>query len=398
MSETTSSKPMYEKIFDDVKQKILDHSYKPGDRIPSEKELAEEYQVSRITSKRALEMLAAEGIIVRKPGRGSFVTDPEAEGTGAEEQANGRWDGIYSGNRTAKEAAGKLIGVVLTDFAGSYGTRLIYGMEDAAREQDCFLVLKRTFGVQENEEATIRKLLQLGVDGLIVFPAQGEYFNAEILKLVIERFPLVLIDRELKGVAAASIITDNVKAAQEATEHLFDLGHARISLLSPPPIDTSAVEERIEGFVQAHAGRGIAVERELWISDLTSTLPNSFYDDNIERDIQKIMRHLEAHPTISAFFAIEYNIALLAKAAVTRLGLRIPEDVSIICFDSPQFRIGEGYAFTHMRQSEEDMGKLAVENVLALMENRLVANKIKLPAVLVPGESTGPAREERERK
>lgn len=393
MSESTSSKPMYEKIFDDVKRQILDQSYKPGDRIPSEKELAEEYQVSRITSKRALEMLAAERIIVRKPGRGSFVADPEADGAGAAE--HGRLDGTYGGNGTDGEAAGKLIGVVLTDFAGSYGTRLIYGMEDAAREQDCYLVLKRTFGIQENEEATIRKLLQLGVDGLIVFPAQGEYFNAEILKMVIERFPLVLIDRELKGVAAASISTDNVKAAQEAAEYLFDLGHAHISLLSPPPVDTSAVEERIEGFVQAHAGRGIAAERELWISDLTSTLPNSFYDENIERDIDKIMRHLQANPSITAFFAIEYNIALLAKAAVTRLGLRIPEDVSIICFDSPQFRIGEGYAFTHMRQSEEDMGKLAVENVLALLENRPVANKIKLPALLVPGESTGTARGER---
>lgn len=393
MSESTSSKPMYEKIFDDVKRQILDQSYKPGDRIPSEKELAEEYQVSRITSKRALEMLAAEHIIVRKPGRGSFVADPETDGASAAE--HGRLDGSYGGNGADREAAGKLIGVVLTDFAGSYGTRLIYGMEDAAREQDCFLVLKRTFGIQENEEATIRKLLQLGVDGLIVFPAQGEYFNAEILKMVIERFPLVLIDRELKGVAAASISTDNVKAAQEAAEYLFDLGHAHISLLSPPPIDTSAVEERIEGFVQAHAGRGIAAERELWISDLTSTLPNSFYDDNIERDINKIMLHLQAHPSITAFFAIEYNIALLAKAAVTRLGLRIPEDISIICFDSPQFRIGEGYAFTHMRQSEEDMGKLAVENVLALLENQPVANKIKLPAALVPGESTGPARAER---
>ncbi|MDU4696181.1 MAG: substrate-binding domain-containing protein [Paenibacillus sp.] len=393
MSESTSSKPMYEKIFDDVKRQILDQSYKPGDRIPSEKELAEEYQVSRITSKRALEMLAAEHIIVRKPGRGSFVADPETDGASAAE--HDRLDGSYGGNGADREAAGKLIGVVLTDFAGSYGTRLIYGMEDAAREQDCFLVLKRTFGIQENEEATIRKLLQLGVDGLIVFPAQGEYFNAEILKMVIERFPLVLIDRELKGVAAASISTDNVKAAQEAAEYLFDLGHAHISLLSPPPIDTSAVEERIEGFVQAHAGRGIAAERELWISDLTSTLPNSFYDDNIERDINKIMLHLQAHPSITAFFAIEYNIALLAKAAVTRLGLRIPGDISIICFDSPQFRIGEGYAFTHMRQSEEDMGKLAVENVLALLENQPVANKIKLPAALVPGESTGPAREER---
>lgn len=173
MSESTSSKPMYEKIFDDMKRQILDQSYKPGDRIPSEKELAEEYQVSRITSKRALELLAAEHIIVRKPGRGSFVTDPEADGVGAAEQSHGRMDGAYGGNGADREAAGKLIGVVLTDFAGSYGTRLIYGMEDAAREQDCFLVPKRTFGIQENEEATIRKLLQLGVDGLIVFPAQG---------------------------------------------------------------------------------------------------------------------------------------------------------------------------------------------------------------------------------
>ncbi|OOC62695.1 GntR family transcriptional regulator [Paenibacillus ihbetae] len=396
MNETTSSKPMYEKIFDDVKQQIMSNSYRPGDRIPSEKELAEAYNVSRITSKKAMELLAAEGMIVRKPGRGSFVADPE---TGMQEAAApGRQDGSRGVNGHGQEQAVKLIGVVLTDFAGSYGTRLIYGMEDAARERDCFLVLRRTFGVQENEEDTIRKLLQLGVDGLIVFPAQGEFFNAEILKLVIERFPLVLIDREIKGVAAASISTDNTKAATEAAEHLFDLGHTHIALLSPPPVDTSAVEDRIEGFVQAHAGRGVAADRSLWICDLTSTLPNSFNDENIERDIGRIMKHLQEQPAITAIFAIEYYIALLAKEAVTRLGLSIPEDISIICFDSPQFRIGEGYAFTHMRQGEEEMGKLAVENVLAIMEQETVANKIKLPAQLIPGESTGPARDVGKRK
>ncbi|PAK52431.1 substrate-binding domain-containing protein [Paenibacillus sp. 7541] len=390
MSDTTSSKPMYEKIFDDMKRQILSQDYKPGDRIPSEKELAEAYHVSRITSKKAMELLVAERMIVRKPGRGSFVADPEADlGDAA---VSGQHEGSAGVNRAGQEQAGKLIGVVLTDFAGSYGTRLIYGMEDAARELDGFLVLRRTFGVQENEEATIRKLLQLGVDGLIVFPAQGEFFNAEILKLVIERFPLVLIDREIKGVAAASISTDNTKAASVAAEHLFDLGHTHIALLSPPPVDTSAVEDRIEGFVQAHAGRGVAVDRSLWISDLTSTLPNSFNDENIERDISRIMRHLQEHPSITAIFAIEYYIALLAKAAATRLGLSIPGDLSIICFDSPPFRIGEGYAFTHMRQNEEGMGKLAVENVLAIMEQEPAANKIKLPAQLVQGESTGPAR------
>lgn len=79
MNETTSSKPMYEKIFDEVKQLIVNKSYGQGERVPSEKELAETYNVSRITSKKALEMLAAEHLIVRKPGRGSFVVDPAVD-------------------------------------------------------------------------------------------------------------------------------------------------------------------------------------------------------------------------------------------------------------------------------------------------------------------------------
>lgn len=387
MSETTSSKPMYEKIFDEVKQRIITKAYQLGERVPSEKELAEAYNVSRITSKKALEMLAAEQLIVRKPGRGSFVTDPETDylemtpGSGAN----------YAGGSAAINHEEKTIGLVITDFGNSYGTGLIYGMEQASRDNDCFLVLRRTFGLPENEELSIQKLLSLGVDGLIVFPAQGEYFSAEILKLVIGRFPLVLVDRHLKGVAAASISSDNLKAALKGTEYLFDLGHTHISFLSPPPVDTTAVEDRIEGFIQAHAQRGIVVDKELWVNDLTSTLPNSFNPDNIERDISRLISHLQHNPSITALFAIEYNIALLAKTAVERLGRRIPEDISIICFDSPPTHLGGGYSFTHMRQNEEEMGRLAVENVLSLMKGQNVPNKVMLEATLVPGESTGPA-------
>ncbi|GAE05973.1 transcriptional regulator, GntR family [Paenibacillus sp. JCM 10914] len=265
-------------------------------------------------------------------------------------------------------------------------------MEQYSRENDCFLVLRRTFGDQDNEQLSIQKLRNLGVNGLIVFPAQGEYFNAEILKMVIARFPLVLIDRKLKGVAAASISTDNVGAAVRAVEHLFDLGHRHICLLSPPPRDTTAVEERIEGFVQAHAARGIAFDRDIWISDVTATLPNAFHESNIEREIQRIMQQLQDHPAVTAFLAIEYNIALLAKVAAERLGLRVPEDLSIVCFDSPQLNIGEGYMFTHMRQSEEEMGRLAIETVLGIMNHDAVAVEKRLPAELVVGSSTGPVR------
>ncbi|WP_438492500.1 GntR family transcriptional regulator [Paenibacillus sp. IHBB 3054] len=383
MNEPTSSKPMYEKIFDEVKESILTQAYKLGERVPSEKELADSYNVSRITSKKALELLAAEHLIVRKPGRGSFVADPVAE---LQELPPGTSTGIPAIN-----VEEKTIGLIITDFGNSYGTGLIYGMEQASRDNDCFLVLRRTFGIPENEEQSIQKLLNLGVDGLIIFPAQGEYFNAEILKLVIGRFPLVLVDRHLKGVAAASISTDNLQAALEATKYLFDLGHTHISFLSPPPVDTTAVEDRIEGFIQAHAERGIMVDKELWVSDLTSTLPKFFNPDNIEHDLARLESHLKSHPDITALFAIEYNIALLAKTAVERLGLRIPEDISIICFDSPPTQLGGGYAFTHMRQNEEEMGRLAVENVLTIMNGHSVPNKVMLEAKLIPGSSTGPA-------
>ncbi|QDH23026.1 GntR family transcriptional regulator [Saccharibacillus brassicae] len=387
MKELSSSIPMYEKIFNETRSLIETGVYRSGDKIPSEKELADAYNVSRITSKKALDLLAAEGAIVRMPGRGSFVSPDSPDGP-----RPGRAASAQTAERAVPAAKEKMIGLVLTDFSASYGTRLLYSMEEFTRKNDCFLVLRRTFGDQASEESAIQKMRGLGVDGLIVFPAQGEYFNAEILKLVIAEFPLVLIDRKLKGVAAASISTDNAEAAALAVNHLFELGHRNIALLSPPPRDTTAIEERIEGFVRAHADCGIAADRGLWMNDITATLPDAFYASNIEQEIQRIAEHLESHPDITAFFAIEYYIALLAKAAAERLGKKVPQDLSIVCFDSPTLNVGEGYLFTHIRQKEEEMGRLAIESVLGILAGTQPAAEVRLPAELVPGSSTAAAR------
>ncbi|MFD0695864.1 GntR family transcriptional regulator [Paenibacillus sp. GCM10027628] len=375
---STDSRPIYERIFESLRDEIIQRKYNVGERVPSEKELADAYQVSRITSKKALEMLAEEGLIVRKPGKGSFV----AEGG----------ESLLEGMSSNERSRHTMIGLIMTDFGNTFGTEMIYGMERASAEHDSFLVLRRSFGIPENEEKAIRALLDLGVDGIIVLPAQGEFYNAEILKLVIQQFPLVLVDRHLKGVAAASICSDHISAARTGTDYLLDLGHSQICLLTPPPMDTTAVEDRIEGFVRAHAERGVIVDRSLWIDEITSTLPNSFHQPKIDQDISMIKEHLRKNPQITALFAIEYNIALLAKAAVEQMGLNIPEDISIICFDSPPTTLGSGYRFTHLIQAEEEIGKLAVEHVLKLKRGEKVANKISLAAKLIVGESTGPLK------
>ncbi len=376
------SGPMYEKIYDALKEEIRSGQYGIGDRVPSEKELADAYNVSRITSKKALELLAEAGIIVRKPGKGSFVADPEARPAAASPSA------AKSGARGGADAK-LLIGLVMTDFSDSYGTGLIYGMEEASRRNDSYLILRRTFGIPSYEEEAIKGLRELGVDGLIIFPAQGEYFNAEILKLVIDKFPFVLVDRHLKGISAGSISTDNVSAAKRGIDYLFELGHRHIALLTPPPMDTTAVEERIEGFVQAHAEKGVVVDRELWLEDITSTLPNAYTEENKAKDVEKIKRHLLGHPEITAIFAMEYNIALLAAEAAKQLKLDVPRELSIVCFDCPDN--SGAFPFTHLRQNQEEIGRLAFEHVLRLRKGQTVPSKIALEAELVLGGSTAEA-------
>ena len=387
MANKSSSRPIYERIYETLRDEIKNRLYKAGDRIPSEKELAESNGVSRITSKKVLELLANDGYILRQPGRGSFVADWEQGMTARHENFSPATD-------TAKHHRSRfLVGLVITDFSESYGSELIYGMETASRENEAFLVVRRSFGVPELEEKAIKGMLDLGVDGLIILPAQGEYFNAEILKLVINRFPVILIDRHLKGIAAGSVSTDNTEGAKKGTEYLFGLGHKHIAFLSPPPSDTTTIEDRIEGFVQAHAENGITVDRDLWLNDIVSTLPTAYVQKNRQIDIEKIRSLLKSNPHITAIFAVEYNIALLAAAAARDLGLKVPKDLSIMCFDCPDQ--GGVFPFTHVRQKQEEMGRVAFESVRKLKEGESVPNRINLDADLVLSTSTGPAQASR---
>ncbi|MCJ7842466.1 GntR family transcriptional regulator [Lederbergia sp. NSJ-179] len=377
MEVEKTNKPMYEQIYDELCERIANQHYREGDRVPSEKELADLYHVSRITSKKALELLANDGLIVRLPGKGSFVK----EAVDVEKQ-------VKIKKATEKNSKRLLIGLVMTDFDYSFGTHIVHGVEEASRQHECFPVIRRTMGMIENEVNAIKELLHLGVDGLIVFPAQGEYFNEEILKLVINKFPLVLIDRYFKGIAATSISTDNVSSTKKAINYLFELGHEHISLISPPPVDTTAIEERIEGFIEAHDEAGIAVDKALWATDLTSTLPNAFTQENISEDIKKIKTHLQSQPQITALFVVEYNLALIAKKAIEELGWNIPEDISIISFDSPEFPLQDGYLFTHLKQQEKEIGRKAIENILKMKDHSSVSSKQLLDAELIVGKST----------
>ena len=346
--------PLYQQITQYILDEIRSGRLVSGDRVPSEKELAEKFNVSRITSKKALETLVQVNVVERARGRGSFVSRdlPDLSHLGMQSAERTQVTTIPHDQR--------MIGIMIPDFADAYGVSLLRAVESRCAEHQHFLITKITHGKRDQEEQAIQALVELGVEGIIVFPVHGEYYNATLLRLVLGNFPTVIVDRYLKGILAQSVYTDNERAGLELTRYLLDQGHEQIAFISTPPENTSTIEDRLRGFTQAYAERQQPVKPGSTLLTLFSTLPGSFSAKNVETDRNTIREFILAHPEITAFVACEYNIALIVRQAILSLGKRIPEDYAIACFDHPNNEFGE-ILFTHIQQNETLMGETAVD-------------------------------------
>ncbi|MCI3921110.1 GntR family transcriptional regulator [Paenibacillus sp. TRM 82003] len=356
--------------------KIKDGALAAGERVPSEKELADQFNVSRITSKKALELLSQYGLVERIQGRGTFVARelPDFHEIEGSRSANAEPE-------VAKDNEWRLVGVVLPDFSDSFGATLIRGIEEACSRHRCHLLMKLTYDKREEEEEAIRSFVKYGVDGLIVFPGHGEHYNAELLRLVLDGFPIVFVDRYLKGIAASAVYTDNRKAAHELTEALLRKGNRPVGFLSAPAEHTSTIEDRMTGFVDACRQRGWTPKPEHIMTNLYSSLPQSFDTPSVQTDIERVRGFVERNPELNAFVAAEYNVALLLRQVLLEMGRRIPEECEIVCFDSPFQPLGD-YLFTHVRQDQWEIGAQAVGALRSLWNredvklNNLVAHEI----------------------
>lgn len=361
----TATHPYYKHIYDDLLEKISSGKLNPGDKLPSEKELCDMFGVSRITSKKALELLAEEGRISRLPGKGSFV-------------------GGSMGRKAVRNIpASRSIGLIISDFNDAFGTHLLYAIEETCNALGYHLILKRTRDSVTEEERALKTLTDEGAAGILILPAHGEYYNAEILKQILNKQPLVFVDRKMKGLPVPSVSTDNIATAKLGVECLLQMGHRNIAFYSGPIEYISTVEARWNGFIKAFADSAI-------ILDPAFVCPNVSTDG----DIDTVKDHLSEHPEITAAFASEFSIALVVKRAVQELGLSIPRDFSLITVDSPAY-ILDSPPFTYLQQDEHEIGKRAVEllhSIIIGAEPSSIGD-VQIPARLLLGGSTLPVND-----
>ena len=374
--------PLYSKILDYLQKKIESGEYAVGDRLPTERELADQFGVSRITTKKALELLTLRGYISRKPGRGTFVIRSSGEPLPQ----------VDAGDvKLVQEAPLRLVGLVVPEMSETFGLELISSIERTAYQHDILLAICRSYGRQQDEERAMQRLLKLGVEGLIIFPVNGEIYNQEILRLSFEQFPMVLIDKYLPGIPVPAVATDNKTASYNLTMHLLELGHQRVAFFSPVIKGTVTLEGRFEGFVAAMQQFGLPMLPECILTNMQSDEP--IVDDtkfDPER-LETIHDYLMQHEDVTGIVATEFQVAAHVYQVAKSLGKRVPEDLSIACFDGPRVDVN-GWHFTHIRQDESTIGQQAVNRLITRIDQQENASSEveQFPARLVLGQSTTP--------
>lgn len=370
--------PLYIQIKQHLLNQIHTGKVKPGEKLPSEKELTDLFSVSRITVRNALAELQSEGMISRVSGKGTFVSQLSQNMISRPVINNIR---KISDDNTVLPVV-RQIGVIMCNLNAPFQVQLMVSIEQEIYKHGFQMIFGLTNGDSEIENNLIEQMLQAGVTGLIIYPTDGKFYNEEILRLSIENFPIVLIDRYLPGINTCSVYSDDRQGAYDIGQYLGSKGHSNIALLSPAPGQTIPLLNRIDGFSEALIAGGITIKSELWITELlNSSLPDE--DNKHIENINRIEKLLKEHTEITAIYAINSLIALMAYRATLNLGYIVPEDIEIVCFDNTTgyFSI-EDYKISYIEHSERDMGRIAVESVVEMINGGKPGNTM-LPCKLI---------------
>ncbi|MNM63732.1 Arabinose metabolism transcriptional repressor [compost metagenome] len=408
-------KPLYMQIQQHFKDMILQGVLRENDKIPSEKELMEQFDVSRITVANALMQLAKDGWIYRIPGRGSFVSEGISEllqrHQGSAAPDGGPWtvldgnfgalthnvasfggvltDAQQGGSEAGIQAPGrKTIGLVMPMLVDYFAIRLLQGINNIIADSPYSLQIVLTYNSIDREKEAINDLIRKGAAGLIIFPCDAETYNEEILSLKMRGYPFVLIDRYLPGVATNLSRSDGLIGGQLAIDYLWGLGHRDIAICSDSPLPTITVEERINGYMEALKQKEAMINPALILTD--------FNVDYREIDKKHPLYRFIKNQIATAYITLNGRLGLHIYSICKELGLKVPEDVSILTFDDPSPGLHEWGYFSHISQSEIEMGEAAARILLDIFQKPDAKDsgytKVILEPKLIESQSTGPLR------
>jgi GntR family transcriptional regulator of arabinose operon len=366
LSKKERTKLLHTQLTNYYRERILDGRLTAGTRLPTDEELANEYQISRDAVRQALSLLVTEGLIERVQGRGTFVCQPPTN------------------TNSQHVAAQKQIGLVLNRTSSTLPNMdILIGVEQVVKLQGYSVSFTYSDGNQEQQARDIARLRANHMAGLIVYPVGEASYDASIAQLQAARIPVVLIDRYLTELETDYVGIDNVGGGYRATEHLLILGHRRIGFMYSyhESLRTTSVYERWQGYCKALQKYGIPYDETLVVPDCNP--PQSNQQEGITAFLQRPDRP-------SAIFAVNDYVALGILQAAHALHIPLPESLAVVGFDDNSFAAHLTPPLTTVAQPFMDIGMRAATLLLSRLEGLDSPPKhIELPTNLIIRESCG---------
>ncbi len=297
----------------------------------------------------------------------------------------------YRPNQFARGLRGmrsRTVGVMVFDMTDPYCTLILRGIENTLYQSSFLPILTDVHNERGRFERYLEMLLDRRIEGLVLV-ANWLFLDINVLAdLEKSSIPVVIIGCELDNGAMSSIVVDNRIGGSLAFEHLHSLGHRRIAVLKGPK-SLSDSAPRWQGIVDSAKKRRTKVDPRLVLelSDLRD--PNSSFESGFRLTAEL----LKAKRSFTAILAFDDMSAFGAIRALTRAGIRVPEQCSVIGFDDVTSSALYTPALTTVGQPMESMGAAAVdlvmEGISAFQEKRAVkGTHRRVPPTLVVREST----------
>ena len=351
-----------------------------GPASPRLKDVAEEAQVSLSAASRIL-----------RGDRERFGEETCQRVLEAARKLGWRRNLLVSGIQTGRT---RTIGVMIPPF-DSFWVDVLAGIHLGLDEAD-YLPITLWVGdcqqiphFEKNQEEGFRqinRLLDRRVDALILWPSFAVAYSTHFRELYERRVPVAVIDHQQSHEQFAdSIETDEKRTAASVARHLHSLGHRRIACLS-----TRETEWQSWAVVRRHCFEQAAAKLDFANVTVRRLNPHGTNGLEVAREL------LADQPRPTAVFAVTDHEALHLYAAAEELGLKVPEDVSIVGFADLDFAAALHPPLTTVRQQGREIGRRAAELVVDRLDGQLGSSPpqtVRVGAELILRGSTGPVHD-----
>jgi LacI family transcriptional regulator len=266
-----------------------------------------------------------------------------------------------------------VVGVIFPDMRNPFFADILAGISSALERTTYQMV--QGIVQHSTEEALVRSMLSMQVDGLIIV---GSISEAESLSNLGLKIPLVVIGHHLSGLATLDTVNnDDVESGRLSVRHLVEKGYRKIAMLSLDTRNGSVIEKREAGYVEAMEEAGLSRNVEI------VRAPQNL------RDIQMAARQLITSKNEAIFCWTDY-VALETLSVAGILKLAVPRDIAVLGHDNTMYCAFDQNALTSIDQSGEQLGLQATRLLVERIEGRQKAEHFLVhPRLVVRRSTTG---------